>query len=278
MNALRAHASNLLIGCTSLVGLAAFCYPFLLSNGATDSNHAADAPWLMLMLMPLLLGVIMADISTHAMNTRVIAALGVLVAINAVLRLPAGPGDSPTFFFLVMLVGYVYGARFGFLMGALSLFVSALLTAGLGPWMPFQMLTMGWIGLGTALLQPIRRRFKLKEGGWGEIGLLASYGWLWGFGFGIAMNLTFWPFSLGESGIAWQPGIGLTETLRRYWAFYVLTSLGWDAVRALFNVLLILAFGKPILAVLRRFGSRLRWHEARHQVDISNADTLPRNF
>ena len=89
--------------------------------------------------------------------------------------------------------------------------------------------------------------------------MLAAYGWLWGFIFGAVMNLTFWPFSVGDSAISWQPGLGLGETLRRYWSFYLLTSLGWDAVRALFNALLLLAFGRPLLVVLRRFRAHLHW-------------------
>ncbi len=254
-------ASTLLVGLTSLVGAAALLYPFALANVAATTGHAADAPVLMLILMPLLLGVILADLATNQINARVVAALGMLVAINAILRLPAGPGDSPTFFFLVMIVGYAYGGRFGFLLGALSLLVSALLTAGIGPWMPFQMLTMGWMGLGAGGLQYVRRWLGWPAGGRGEILLLVIYGWLWGFLFGAVMNLTFWPFASGDSALAWQPGLGLGATLRRYWAFYLLTSLGWDATRALFNALLIVAFGRPILQVLRRLGLRLHWRE-----------------
>jgi energy-coupling factor transport system substrate-specific component len=252
-------AGRLLVGATSLVGAASLLYPFALSSVAPRSDHAGDAPLLMLVLVPLLLGILVADLSAQVINARIIAALGLLVAVNATLRLPAGPGDSPTFFFLVMLAGYCYGGRFGFLMGAFSLFVSALLTAGIGPWLPFQMLAMGWMGLATDLLHPLARALRLRPGGWGEVALLAAYGWLWGFIFGAVMNLTFWPFALGDSGISWQPGLGLAETLRRYWAFYLLTSLGWDAVRALFNVLLLLAFGRPLLVVLRRFRARLHW-------------------
>lgn len=257
----RSLVGTALVALCSLVGVASLLYPFGLANVAANSDHARDAPLLMLLLTPLLLGIIVADVSTRAMNARIIAALGMLVALNAVLRLPAGPGDSPTFFFLVILAGYAYGGRFGFLLGAFSLFVSALLTAGIGPWLPFQMLTMGWMGLATDALHPLRRVLRLREGGWGEVVLLAAYGWLWGFGFGAVMNLTFWPFALGDTALSWQPGLGLGETVRRYWSFYLLTSLGWDAVRALFNVLLLLAFGRPLLVVLRRFGLRLRWND-----------------
>lgn len=55
-------------------------------------------------------------------------------------------------FFLMVLSGRVLGPGFGFVLGALSMFASALLTGGVGPWLPFQMLAMGWVSLGAGLL------------------------------------------------------------------------------------------------------------------------------
>ena len=51
-----------------------------------------------------------------------------------------------------MLAGRVFGPGFGFVLGATSLFASALLTGGVGPWLPFQMLGAAWVGLGAGLL------------------------------------------------------------------------------------------------------------------------------
>ena len=50
------------------------------------------------------------------------------------------------------LAGYIFGARFGFLLGVMTLLVSALLTGGVGPWLPYQMFTAGWIGLTSGWL------------------------------------------------------------------------------------------------------------------------------
>ena len=216
-------AGRAVLAAICLLGLAAFLYPFFLSG---------------------------------RLSARSVAVLGVLTALVAVLRLPAGPGDAPTFFFLIILAGYVYGAGFGFLLGALGLFVSALLTGGVGPWMPFQMLVSGWMGLCAGLLAPLGRR--LRAGSWGELGLLAAYGYLWGLLFGALMNLWFWPFS-PPSEFSWSPGMGLGETLRRYSAFYLLTSFAWDSLRALGNAALILALGRPVLKELRRFRARFEF-------------------
>ena len=57
---------------------------------------------------------------------------------------------------------------------------------------------------------------------------MACFGALWGFLFGALMNLWSWPFIAGPAGQSWAAGIGLAETLRRYAAFYLLTSLAWD--------------------------------------------------
>ena len=87
------------------------------------------------------------------MDSKALAMLGVLSAINAALRpLGAGTAGIETVFFLLVLAGRVYGAGFGFVLGCTSLFASALLTAGVGPWLPFQMLCSAWIGLGAGLL------------------------------------------------------------------------------------------------------------------------------
>ncbi len=243
----------------SLIGLAAFFYPFFLSalpQDVTANVRASDAPLIFGIIMPLLLLLIVAELGSRHMNAKIVATLGVLVAINAVLRLPTGLGDSPTFFFLPILLGYVYGARFGFLHGALSLFVSALLTVGIGPWLPFQMLALGWLGMGAAGLRLLR----LRAGSWAELGVLTLYGYGAGMFFGVLMNVYFWPFQTGSSGLSWQPGLPLIEALQRYWTFYVLSgSLAWDALRALSTAGLIAALGRPLLRELRRFHARFFW-------------------
>ncbi|CAA9273115.1 MAG: Substrate-specific component CbrT of predicted cobalamin ECF transporter [uncultured Chloroflexia bacterium] len=243
----------------SLLGAAAFAYPFLLSAPLREaaSPRASDAPVIFGLLMPLLLVLLLAELGTRRASAKMIAALGILTAINAVLRIPVGIGDSPSFFFLPILLGYVYGGRFGFLHGALSMFVSAVLTFGIGPWLPFQMFALGWLGMGAALLRPAGARLPA----WGEIALLAAYGYAGGMAFGVLMNLYSWPVGLSGGGLGWQPGLGLAETARRYWLFYVTTSLTWDTLRGSFTAGFILLLGRPLLRELRRFQQRFDWHE-----------------
>lgn len=256
---LKRYTSGVVLVLVCMLGGVAFFYPFFLSPQVlkdTNAAHAGDAPILFVIVVPALLVVLVAEVGMGRLNAKMVAVLGVLMSINAVLRLPAGPGDSPTFFFLVILAGYVYGGQFGFLLGALSLFVSALLTGGVGPWMPFQMFAMGWMGLGTAGLRVFRHW--LRPGGSAEIGLLCAYGYGWGLLFGALINVWFWPFT-GAGVLYWEPGLGVGETLRRYWAFYVTTSLAWDSLRAIGNVVFIGVLGRPVLKELRRFQSRFHF-------------------
>jgi energy-coupling factor transport system substrate-specific component len=223
-------------------------------------------PALMTLLLVLCLLVILVEAQGPTLNTKLIALLGVLVAINSALRfietaIP-GPGGFTPIFFLIILVGYTFGGRIGFLMGALTLLVSALITGGVGPWLPGQMFTAGWVGMSTPLLRPIIRRLmahhrtKSRSGINPEIMILAVFGLLWGFLYGAIMNLWQWPFIAGPQGQSWNVGLSIVEILQRYFAFYLVTSLVWDALAAAGNVLLITTFGAPALRALRRFRQR----------------------
>ena len=137
----------------------------------TIGQHGSDAPFLFMAILPLLVGVVAAQFAEGGMDAKALAILGVLSAVNAAIRpaLSAGTAGIESVFFLLILAGRVFGPGFGFLLGCTSLFTSALLTAGIGPWLPFQMITSGWIGLGAGLLPPLIR-------GRREIVMLAGYG------------------------------------------------------------------------------------------------------
>ncbi len=247
----------------SLVGVVSLLYPFVLpqfnATGQPGQQRSADMPLMLTLLLGLALLVLVYEVQGQAMSTKIIALLGVLVAINAALRffdvaIPIPGGFSPIFF-LIILTGYVYGARFGFLMGVMTLVVSAILTGGVGPWLPSQMFTAGWVGMSAALLRPSMRNLSL-EGRSGEVWILAGFSAVWGILFGIIMNLWTWPFIAGPADQYWSQGIGMLETFQRYATYYLATSLVWDIARAAGNFLLIFGFGVPALRALRRFQRR----------------------
>lgn len=233
----------------SVLGVFAFGWPLLVDPGA-GLAHGTDAPLLFAVLLPLLMAVVLAEVGEGGLDVKAVAMLGVLSAVGAALRpLGAGTAGLETVFFLLVLAGRVFGAGFGFVLGATTLAASALVTGGVGPWLPFQMLGAAWVGLGAGLLPRAR--------GWGEIGLLAAYGAVSGLLYGVLLNLSFWPFSVGTgTQISFVAGAPLLENLHHFMLFSVATSLGWDLGRALTNVVLILLTGRAVLGALRRAARR----------------------
>jgi energy-coupling factor transport system substrate-specific component len=252
----------MVLAIASLVGLACFLYPFLLPVGTqgTDENqaHATVAPLLFAAVTGVSLVAILVTMADDygVSRSRTVALLGVLVAVDATLRLVPSLLGASAIFLLIILVGAVFGSAMGFQMGVLTLLFSALITGGIGPWLPFQMLGAGWVGLTAGWLprgESIRTRLIL----------IALFGAAWGLAFGALMNLWFWPFAApgvgADAGLYWSPELGVAETVERYARFYAVTSLGFDLARAVGNVVLVLVFGGPILRLLERYRSRFAW-------------------
>jgi energy-coupling factor transport system substrate-specific component len=236
------------------VGAAAFLYPFWLPQSALAAEaHGSDAPLVAAVVGGLAVAAVTLEVRRGTMNGATIAFLGVLSASAGLLRLLDLPGGGNGMFFLIVLAGAAFGPRFGLLLGLCAMAVSSVVTGGVGPWLPFQMLSLAWMGGGAGLLGTVTRRWQP----WVEVVALAAYGWAWGFLYGAIMNLWFWPFQTGTGPLEWDPSLSAGATLQHYWSFYVATSFAWDAAGALANAALIVATGVPILRSLRRFAVRL---------------------
>ncbi|MBR7742825.1 ECF transporter S component [Phycicoccus sp. BSK3Z-2] len=233
----------------SVAGLVAFGWPLFVSP-ESGLAHGGDAPLVFALVLPLLLAVVLAEIAEGGLDVKAVAMLGVLSAVGAALRpLGAGTAGLETVFFLLVLGGRVFGPGFGFVQGAVTLFASALITGGVGPWLPFQMLGAAWVGWGAGLLP--------RASGRREVALLAGYGALSGLAYGLLLNFSFWPFATGGDGqLSFVPGAPVAENLHTFLVFSVSTSLGWDLGRALTNVVLITVTARPVLGALRRAARR----------------------
>ncbi len=238
--------SALALGLVSLVGLAAFAWPLLLRVDPGGTGHVGDAPLVFVVVLPLLVAVVLAEFADGGIDTRALAVLAVLAGVGAALRpLGAGTAGIETVFFLLVIGGRAVGPGFGFLLGTTTLFASALVTGGVGPWLPFQMLAAGWVGLGAGLLPPARGRR--------ELGILVVYGVVASYAYGLLMNLWFWPFAVGTgSELSYEAGAPLVDNLRRFAVYVVATSLGWDTGRAVTTTILLVLAGPAVLAVVRR--------------------------
>ncbi|MCL8026518.1 ECF transporter S component [Nocardioides bruguierae] len=255
--------SALVLGLASLAGLMMLVWPLLVQvPPGWAGDQRMDPPFLFLALLPVVVAVVLAEISEGGLDARVLALLGVLSAVNAVARaLSPGLAGIELVFFLLILAGRVLGPGFGFALGCTSLLASALMTGGVGPWLPFQMLCSAWVGMLAGLL-PQRLGGRPLRGA-AEIALLAVYGVLAAYLFGALMNLSSWPFALGvavpghEGDLTYVPGAPLLENLQRFGVYTLLTSTGgWDSVRAVTNAVAVVVLGPSILAVLRRAARR----------------------
>lgn len=242
--------SSLLLAATSVAGIAAFTWPlFARPQGSENLAHAGDAPWVFIVLVPLLVGILLSELADGALDAKAVAMLGVLVACGAALRAPTtGVTGFTGVFFLLIPGGRVFGRGFGFVQGALTMFASALLTGGVGPWLPFQMLCTAWVGFFAGCLPRAQGR--------SELALLAGYGAIAGLAYGLVMDMWFWPFGTSGTQLHFVAGAAITENLRRFWAFHLASALGFDVPRAAGNALLVLFLGTPVLAALRRAARR----------------------
>jgi energy-coupling factor transport system substrate-specific component len=223
--------------------LLGFCWPFLVNTPAL----AHKASWFFLGTTTVSVLLLVALIANDDLGSKNVAFLGILSALVAALR-PLGIGAigiEPMWFALI-LASRAMGPTFGFLLGALSMLLSALLTGGIGPWLGYQVFAAALIGFGVGMI-PSRIRGRL------EIIILAIYGALAAEIFGIAMDLQFWPWALGgDTELSYRAGAPLSENLSHFISYHYLSALAWDLPRAIITVVLILVAGKPALNALRR--------------------------
>jgi energy-coupling factor transport system substrate-specific component len=263
--AIRMRTRSILAAtCATAIGFICFLWPFLITPGRLGATYTP--PLMFGLLLLLVLAVVFAEIADGGIDSKALAMLGVLSAVNAGLRpLSAGTAGVEAVFFLLMFAGRVFGPGFGFALGCTSLFASAIITGGVGPWMPYQMFGCAWVGMFAGLLPRCRGKLELL--------MLAGYGVFAAYFYGFMLNLQFWPFSLDpSSSIAYQPGASFTDQWHRYLVFDATTSLGWDTGRAVTDVLAILLVGPAVLATLRRATRRAAF-EAPVTFEAAHPDT-----
>lgn len=261
------RAGHLISIITTGMGMVLFLYPFLfpeLVKRLGANLHQGDFAYSVTGLLVICLAVMLYQIQAEKLDTRMVALLGVLIAINSALRFLEtafpGPAGFTPIFFLVIMVGYIFGGQIGFLMGALTMAVSAVVTGGVGPWLPGQMLTAGWVGMTAPAVRFFVHLLRGEETR-KEVILLCAAGAVWGILYGLIINLWFWPLIAGPVEQSWQPGTDAGTILNHYLTYYALTSLIWDLAAGAGNVLMIAAFGLPTLRALRRFSRRFSFQQ-----------------
>lgn len=216
---------------------------FLLAAGliywAYTYAPVADWNWALVSLLLLLLGLGLfylryerARVSSKEL--AVIASLAAFAIVGRLLFLPF-PNFKPTTYF-VLLAGYVFGSRAGFMVGATAALVSNMFF-GQGPWTPWQMAAWGLAGACSGLFGRWRgARISSVE--------MAAFGAVWGFLFGWIMNTWTWLS-------AYHP-LNLTTFLLAN-----LSSFWFDLTHAVSNVVFAMLLTRSFLPILFRFRKKL---------------------
>jgi energy-coupling factor transport system substrate-specific component len=245
------------VGVVSLVGVLLFVWPFF------GSGLPANTPaWTL--TLGCMAGLFLVEAGTRQLDSRAVALLAAIAAIDTALRLAVieGIGGFSPIFFLILCAGYAFGPSFGFLAGALSMLVSALAGGGVGPWVPYQIFAVGWVGVAAGLAGHWSR--KSAAPGWRDVLVLAGVGGVMGYVVGALLDITDWvPVYRGNPSLGWLPGMDPATSLLHFGRFYLLTSLAYDTFRAVGNVLMVVALGVPVLAALGRLRARLAFEVVR---------------
>jgi len=185
-------------------------------------------------------------------DSRKVALLGVLAAVNTVIRLlGAGVAGMETAFALIILAGYVFGSSFGFLLGLISILSSAIISGGIGPWLPFQLIAAAMVGAGAGLLPKVRSS-ELR------IGLLSVFAVFASFFYGVFITAWTWPLFVGpNTSLSYLEGGSIAENVSRFIAFELVSGgFLWDTGRAVTTVALLVLTGKALMAALERAATR----------------------
>ncbi|WP_426228278.1 ATP-binding cassette domain-containing protein [Pseudarthrobacter sp. DSP2-3-2b1] len=234
------------LAAANLLALAAFCWPLLAA--ALPQDAAAALPYAALAIAPLAAVAVVVSLDGSVRSAHTVALLGVLAAVGSAVRVAStGVGGVEAVFILLILAGRAFGPRFGMLLGAATIALSSALWGGIGPWTPFQIFACAWVGAGAGLLPRSVR-------GKAELWMLAGYGIVASYLFGLLTNLWFWPFAVGAgTGISYVPGAPLGTNLSSFLLYSLVTSTaGWDTLRAVTTIIGIAVVGRAILAALRR--------------------------
>ena len=253
-NSLPRSSGFLLLIVGSILGALAFSWPLFIPQSDLLLLQPDGARFLAIIVALFAVLLIATEISRGAMDAKSVAILGVLSALIASLRLlGAGAVGVEPMWFLLILSSYAFGARFGFSLGVVAMGISALLTGGVGTWLPFQMIAAGWIGLLAGLIGKIQiSRSKVR------IVVLVVIGCFSSLSFGALMDLQLWPWLTGtDTQLSYLAGASVVENIQRFLVFHLATALAWDIPRAFTTSALLVLTATPVLHSFHRAKLRL---------------------
>ena len=198
-------------------------------------------------LIPLALLLTLNDTLSHTVSVRSFALIAIFVSLAVALRpLGLGVAGLEPIWVAIIMAGYTLGMSCGFIVGGLSLLLSALVTGGVGPWLGNQMVLAAFIGAGAGFIGMVSvQRIVITLY---AAGATYVYGWF--------MNLWFWPtFSNLQSGIGFDSQSSIIERVLAWAKFSLLTSTGFDIPRSLLSAILIWLVAPRIRSAVNRLNA-----------------------
>jgi energy-coupling factor transport system substrate-specific component len=215
------------------LGAAAFTAPVL---SPSPLDILQNWGLMSVILVALTIGAFFFEFEGSNIGSKEIAIVGILSTVSAVLRIPfaAVPSVQPCTY-LIICSGYVFGPLAGFMVGAMTALVSNLFL-GQGPWTIYQMFAWGMAGVSAGYLRrfsPDRKR-------------LMAFGILWGYLFGVIVNLWFWTSFVYPL----TPRTFIVSQLGSFW---------FDTAHAVANAIFLGLLGRKTIDILERFHKKFQW-------------------
>lgn len=234
----------------NVLGFLAFAWPFVFGHRFGDASRFVPYAWAL--VLPALLLVSAQVLLERERDIRMVTLMATLIALGAAVRpLGAGVAGLEPIWAVILLAGRALGARAGFLIGSLTMLTSALITGGVGPWLPYQMMVGAWAGALPSLLPQLRGR--------AEVLLMVCLGAFSGILTGALLNLWFWPLAVGLTpDISFVADAGTVENLGHWLRYGLLTSFGFDIPRGILTAVLLGLATPTMLPILRRATRRAR--------------------
>jgi energy-coupling factor transport system substrate-specific component len=235
------RGSRLTLGVILALGLLIYAAPLVFKGSIIDPS-AGFANWALAATVFVSVCVVgfFFEFERAASGAKEIALVSMLGTISALSRLPFASflNFQPCTFFIICS-GYVFGPLAGFMVASLTALISNIFL-GQGPWTPYQMFTWGLVGITAGWLGKVPMSVKAR------IVTLAAFGFIWGWLYGVIINVWFWTYFI------------YPLTLKTY-LFTLLNAVVWDATHALANTLFVLIFGSKVINSMERFKKRFYW-------------------
>lgn len=186
-------------------------------------------------IVVLILAAVFLAFERSSCSSRKLVLISALSAIAALGRIPfaAIPSVQPTTF-ITVVSGYALGPWAGLMIGAVAAFVSNFFL-GQGPWTPWQMMAWGLAGMTAGFagkMLPLPNK-----------AFLIVFCGLWGYLFGLIMNLWTWSSYIHPSDL-------------KAYLLICAASFWTDTLHAVGNMALAWVLGKELIGIISRFNDK----------------------